>query len=55
MDVVCQTRCQIMRKTWQKMAAQAGGAGIEYSRPFAPRKTVEWSMKVFAKPRKGRC
>ena len=45
------TRCQIIEKTWQKWLP-AGGAGIEYSRPFAPRKTVEWSMKVFAKPRR---
>ena len=54
MDVVCQTRCQIMKKTWQKWLPKLVGQALNTAGLFAPRKTVEWSMKVFAKPRKGR-
>lgn len=54
MDVVCQTRCQIMRKTWQKWLPKLVGQALNIAGIFAPRKTVELSMRVFAKPRKGR-
>lgn len=43
-----------MSKAWQKLLPKLVGKALSVSGLIAPRKTVELSMKVFAKPRKGR-
>lgn len=43
-----------MRDTWQKWLPKLVGQALNIAGLFVPRKTVELSMRVFAKPRKGR-
>ncbi|MBK9689604.1 MAG: hypothetical protein IPO65_18335 [Saprospiraceae bacterium] len=43
-----------MSQTWKKLLPFLVGKALSLAGLIAPRKTVELSMRVFAKPRKGR-
>ena len=54
MEALLQARSQTMKKYWLKALPKLVGTALNVMGLLAPKKTVELSMKVFAKPRKGR-